>query len=161
MFFIILIGRFISTLGLVNSLRLCCHTPRMSNKKLFFLCYAGFIRGAVAFGLVLRLDDSIPNKSVIITSSLSCVIATIMLFGGTVQIIGKWADEGEKQVAEYSAANGPSINSPLLDEDKDFGAQLERRTSIALMGSFQVKDNKQNPYEKYEHPNLVDAKELD
>lgn len=76
-----------STLGLVNFLRLFGHKPSANNKELFFLCYAGFIRGAVAFGLVLRLDEG-PNRSVIITSSLTCVAATILLFGSTVTMIG-------------------------------------------------------------------------
>lgn len=99
MFGIILVGRFMSTLGLVNFLRLFGHKASANNKELFFLCYAGFIRGAVAFGLVLRLDEG-PNRSVIITSSLTCVAATIMIFGGTVGMIGDcmFGREGDKDL---------------------------------------------------------------
>lgn len=45
------------------------------------------IRGAVAFGLVLRIDDSIENRSVIVTSSLTLVIATTVIMGSTVSTL--------------------------------------------------------------------------
>jgi hypothetical protein len=45
------------------------------------------IRGAVAFGLVLRLDPAIPNRSVIITSSLVLVIGTTIFMGSTVSTV--------------------------------------------------------------------------
>ena len=45
------------------------------------------IRGAVAFGLVLRIDDSIANRSVIVTSSLVLVIFTTVFMGSTVSSV--------------------------------------------------------------------------
>lgn len=45
-------------------------------KELIFIGYAGMIRGAVAFGLVLRIDDEIENRSVIVTTTLFLVIFT-------------------------------------------------------------------------------------
>lgn len=35
---------------------LCCYKSGVSLKQLVFIAYAGMIRGAVAFGLVLRID---------------------------------------------------------------------------------------------------------
>lgn len=53
-------------------------------KEKIFISYAGMIRGAVAFGLVLRIDKEVKNRSVIITTSLSVVIITTLLMGSTV-----------------------------------------------------------------------------
>jgi hypothetical protein len=47
------------------------------------------IRGAVAFGLVLRIDDEVKNKPVIVTTSLSLVVFTTVVFGSTVSTLQK------------------------------------------------------------------------
>jgi len=39
------------------------------------------IRGAIAFGLVLRISPSFVNRDVIVTTSLSLVIFTTVVFG--------------------------------------------------------------------------------
>ncbi len=59
----------------------------LSIKDLFFIAYAGMIRGAVAFGLVLRIDDSVVNRSVIVTSSLALVIVSTVFMGSTVSSV--------------------------------------------------------------------------
>jgi len=56
-------------------------------KELLFVSYAGMIRGAVAFGLVLRIDDDINSKSVIVTTSLSLVAFTTVFNGSTVAVV--------------------------------------------------------------------------
>jgi NhaP-type Na+/H+ or K+/H+ antiporter len=53
-------------------------------KELVFISYAGLIRGAVAFGLVLRIDKLIPNRDVIVTTSLALVVFSTVVFGSTV-----------------------------------------------------------------------------
>jgi hypothetical protein len=45
------------------------------------------IRGAIAFGLVLKIDDSIEDKSVIITTSLALVIITTLLYGSFMPLV--------------------------------------------------------------------------
>jgi len=60
---VILIGRGVGTFGLLG-LASCCgyqkdNPNRLSCGELAFVYYAGLIRGAIAFGLVLRLDDSV------------------------------------------------------------------------------------------------------
>ena len=60
-------------------------------KELIFIWYAGMIRGAIAFGLVLRIDkDSYKNRDVIVTTSLSLVIFTTVVFGSTVGLLQKF-----------------------------------------------------------------------
>ena len=45
------------------------------------------IRGAVAFGLVLRIDQDVPHRSVIVTTSLGLVCFTTIFLGSTVATV--------------------------------------------------------------------------
>lgn len=56
-------------------------------KDLIFISYAGMIRGAVAFGLVLRINNSVANRSVIVTTSLALVVVTTVFMGSTVATV--------------------------------------------------------------------------
>ena len=47
------------------------------------------IRGAVAFGLVLRIPFTVKNRSVIVTTSLTLVVFTTIVLGCTVATIQK------------------------------------------------------------------------
>lgn len=53
---IIVIGRLLGTIGLMFLLKLCGAKSEISGRQLIFIWYAGMIRGAIAFGLVLRID---------------------------------------------------------------------------------------------------------
>jgi hypothetical protein len=59
----------------------------MKFTDVLFLNFAGVIRGAIAFGLVLRLDESLENRNVIITTVLALVIVTTIIFGATMTIL--------------------------------------------------------------------------
>ena len=67
-----------------------------------FIWYAGLIRGAIAFGLVLRIDKSVPNRSVIVTTSLTLVVFTTVFFGSTVGLL-------QKCLFNKKDENGPNI----------------------------------------------------
>jgi len=59
------------------------------------------IRGAIAFGLVLRIDDSYTNRDVIVTTSLSLVVFTTVVFGSTVGVLGKCLfPDGERKIKD-------------------------------------------------------------
>lgn len=58
-------------------------------KELLFIGYAGMIRGAVAFGLVLRIDKEVENRPVIVTTALTLVILTTVFMGSTVSTLAK------------------------------------------------------------------------
>ena len=60
-----------------------------SLKELFFISYAGAIRGAVALGCVLRIDDSVENRSVIATTSFLLVVFTTIVLGSTTSTLSK------------------------------------------------------------------------
>lgn len=56
--FICIIARFTGTVGLLYTLKFVfCHKTQVTFKQILFMCYAGLIRGAIAFALVLQLDD--------------------------------------------------------------------------------------------------------
>jgi len=63
--------------------------------------YAGMIRGAIAFGLVLRIDNEFDNKGVIVTTSLMLVVFTTVVCGSTVGLLRKFLF-GEHTEAELS-----------------------------------------------------------
>ena len=89
-FFVIIIGRFLGIVGLLYFVSFIFnHERELSFKETMFLYCGGMIRGAIAFGLVLRLDHSLPNRQVIITTSLCLVILTTLLFGSLMPILSK------------------------------------------------------------------------
>jgi len=88
---IIICGRAFSTMGLIGLLKLCGyeknHPHPLKWTELCFIWYAGLIRGAIAFGLVLRIDKSNPNRDLIVTTCLSLVLITTIFFGSTVGVL--------------------------------------------------------------------------
>jgi len=84
---IVMVGRGFGSLGLMGLLRCCGYNHGLSIQELIFIWYAGMIRGAIAFGLVLRIDDSYTNRDVIVTTSLSLVVFTTVVFGSTVGLL--------------------------------------------------------------------------
>jgi len=53
------------------------------------------IRGAIAFGLVLKIET--PNREVIVTTSLALVVFTTVVFGSTVGIVSKCLFKVDKE----------------------------------------------------------------
>ena len=47
------------------------------------------IRGAIAFGLVLRIGSEFENRNVIVTTCLTLVLFTTIIFGSTVGLLSK------------------------------------------------------------------------
>lgn len=104
MLIICILGRFIGTIGIIKIFELFGYKSGIAMKDLIFISYAGIIRGAVAFGLVLRIDDSVKHRSVIVTTSLALVCFTTIFLGSTVATMqrllfgkpgGKLHDAGE------------------------------------------------------------------
>jgi len=117
-FGIILTGRCMGTMGLIGLLKLCGyesdHPSPLNIRELVFIWYAGLIRGAIAFGLVLRIDDTIPNRDVIVTTCLSLVVVTTILFGSTVGVLGKCLFTKPQEVWEEECKL--SVNSSISEE---------------------------------------------
>ena len=90
---IIMTGRLLGTLGLIGVLK-CFgyekdHPTPVTFQELLFIWYAGMIRGAIAFGLVLRIGSEFENRNVIVTTCLTLVLFTTIVFGSTVGLLSK------------------------------------------------------------------------
>jgi len=59
---VIIFGRLCGTVGLIFLLTLCKHKKQVSWKEIIFIGFSGMIRGAIALGLVLTIDDAIVEK---------------------------------------------------------------------------------------------------
>ena len=64
----------------------------MGFKELIFICYGGMIRGAIAFGLVLKIpiNEVNPHRGVIVTTTLALVIITTVVFGSFMPMVQKF-----------------------------------------------------------------------
>lgn len=82
-------------------------------KDLLFIAYAGMIRGAVAFGLVLRIDNSIENRSVIVTSSLALVIVSTVFMGSTVSTVQRLLFGDLNKAEDTASQEHPDANESV------------------------------------------------
>ena len=84
----VMVFRTLSTVAIIKiPEKLFGYKSGLSIKELLFISYAGMIRGAVAFGLVLEINHDIPNRSVIVTTCLFLVIFTTVFMGSTVSTL--------------------------------------------------------------------------
>ena len=137
--FVIVIGRGLGTFGLFGLLKMCGYEKenpkKITWKELTFIWYAGLIRGAIAFGLVLRIDKGNENRGVIITTCLTLVVFTTIFFGSTVGIVGKCLF-GNKSEAIDEAEEVKLMNERHLDEsikeinDKDSSKSSQMREPL-------------------------------
>lgn len=87
---IIIVGRVFSVIGVFYLFSLCFKAKTIAFNELLFITYAGMIRGAIAFALVLKIDASTfgeDEKTVMVTSTLAIVMITTLLFGTFMQLV--------------------------------------------------------------------------
>lgn len=123
--FIIFFGRFIGTVGFVQLLQRCGLQSGLTFKQQIFIWFAGMIRGAIAFGLVLRIDDDFKNRDVIVTTSLALVIFTTVVFGSLLGVLQKClqekpqqtpeSDQMQRQPSEISPGQGDKNSNDFLN----------------------------------------------
>ncbi|CDW83475.1 sodium hydrogen exchanger [Stylonychia lemnae] len=111
---IVISGRFMGTIGIIKFLEMFGYKSGIRFKDLIFISYAGMIRGAVAFGLVLRINHEVANRSVIVTTSLALVVFTTVVMGSTVATV-QYCLFG-KEMAE--AAKAAKEGKPHLAHDE-------------------------------------------
>ena len=83
--------RFMAVVGFISCLKLCKyesnhHSP-LNYRELIFIWYAGLIRGAIAFGLVLRIEPTFAGRDLIVTTCLTLVVTTTIIFGSTASLV--------------------------------------------------------------------------
>uniref|UniRef100_A0A914HIR3 Sodium/hydrogen exchanger n=1 Tax=Globodera rostochiensis TaxID=31243 RepID=A0A914HIR3_GLORO len=64
-------------------------TKKFSFSDQFVLSYGG-LRGAIAFGLVVSLDDSLPPKQMFVTTCISVIFFTVFFQGITIRPLLHW-----------------------------------------------------------------------
>ena len=124
---VILIGRFLGTFGLIGFLKLfgyeSANRRKVTCQELLFIWYAGLIRGAIAFGLVLRISDDIPNRSVIVTTCLTLVVFTTIFFGSTVGLLGKCLFDKVPEVGAHEEEEDEHVEDVEKLEEELEGSQ--------------------------------------
>jgi NhaP-type Na+/H+ or K+/H+ antiporter len=86
--FVIMVGRFIAVVGLLLFLKICKYDSKLTFKQQIFVWFAGMIRGAIAFGLVLKIDGKkFAARDVIVTTSLVLVIFTTVFYGAILGVL--------------------------------------------------------------------------
>jgi len=91
---IIIVGRFIAVWTAHGIFKACCKMKDVDINELLFITYGGMIRGAIAFGLVLKIDDTevdgqtvFRERGCVITTTLACVIITTVGFGTFMPVV--------------------------------------------------------------------------
>lgn len=100
-FILIVVGRVVAVFSIFYSFKLCCKTRTINFNELVFVTYAGMIRGAIAFALVLTLPYQVPGTQtcsekglsfpddcfefnvyqMLVSSTLILVVLTTFIFG--------------------------------------------------------------------------------
>ena len=96
---VIILGRIMAVWLVHGMFRFCCCKMKdIDIKELIFISYGGMIRGAIAFGLVLKIpehadpDKGIPefkDRDYVVTTTLAVVIITTLFFGSFMPVISK------------------------------------------------------------------------
>lgn len=101
MFAVVFVSRILALIIAQVLFRACGRFKGPSDVKLnelVFIMYGGMIRGAIAFGLVLKISDGFDEKTkepdykergIIVTTTLALVIITTVLFGSFMPVVQK------------------------------------------------------------------------
>ena len=113
-FFIIIVGRLLSVILVEYSFVICGCKGTFKFKELVFLSYAGMIRGAIALGLAIRASAVFSDYDVFVTSVLSLVIVTTLVFGSFMPLMAKLLLDPPKNSHH---GNMPTVEVDQIMED--------------------------------------------
>ena len=107
--------RFMAVVGFISCLKLCKyesnhHSP-LNYRELIFIWYAGLIRGAIAFGLVLRIEPSFAGRDLIVTTCLTLVVTTTIIFGSTASLVSYCL------FGDFNAKDSNKMSTSVVDEN--------------------------------------------
>lgn len=139
---IIFIGRIMGVLSTFYCCRLCFKKKTIAFNELLFITYAGMIRGAIAFALVLKISHetsdnpveecedcySKKNYELVVSTTLMLVMLTTLIFGTFMDSVQKF------------------LVPPKKDDNRDSG--IEGRNASHVTGLTQ-----HTHYEEIVHPN--------
>ena len=147
---IVIVGRFAGTLFLLKAFDCCGWNSGIRTIEVFFMGFAGLIRGAIAFGLVLRLDDTLPNRSVIVTTALTIVVFTTIFFGCLVGLVSVLTKEPAKTEDDSASAAQDNDYFQINGEQKDVA--INQGVSVSLVDKPKADDDKSD-HGEFHHPN--------
>jgi len=134
-FVFVLIARFAGSVCLYYLVTsVFCLKRGLNFKELLFLNFAGVIRGAIAFGLVLKMDHNLDNRSVIITTVLTVVITSTIIFGALMTVLkGVLLDGGDHKNlqalnASYDSGDSPHQQDQLMKMNEVPMLELNKKT---------------------------------
>jgi hypothetical protein len=127
-------GRFIGTIGIIKIFELFGYKSGIVMKDLIFISYAGIIRGAVAFGLVLRIDDSVEHRSVIVTTSLALVCFTTIFLGSTVATMQRLLFGKPGKMLDAGGEHDPNVSHHEEFKAYNEGEGKEEENEVATPG---------------------------
>lgn len=112
------ISRAVTVFGLSALLNLGRIRP-ITWKEQVVSWYAGGIRGAVSFALVLDVQDAAPHGDVLVTTTLLVILSTVLLNGGglttlLLRTLGLDNGRGAVDAAHSGASDGACERTPLL-----------------------------------------------
>ena len=122
-----MVGRVIAVFFTFYAFTLCFKKRTIRFKELCFICYAGMIRGAIAFALVLRIpvcelptDEgciSEVNYNMLVSTTLILVVITTLVFGipmGAVQtFLCSATTEDEEENVEMKRKHSQLLETEL------------------------------------------------
>lgn len=122
----------IGTIGVIYLLSLFGHKKTVTLREITFISYAGMIRGAIAFGLVLRLQEyegiEHASSQIITTTALTLVVLTTIVFGSLMPMVQRCLvpsaekpdhDEIANREAAFSVQHEEFLHPNLDKEDED------------------------------------------
>ena len=116
-FGIIIVGRLLSVLLVQYAFVLCGSKNTFKFKELVFLSYAGMIRGAIALGLAIKAYAIFTEYDVMVTSVLSLVIISTLIFGSFMPLVaGCLLDPPANK--KHGAEGSPSMLSENMAQAK-------------------------------------------
>lgn len=93
---IIIVGRTMAVFSAHFIVKMCQKNTDVSVRELIFISYGGMIRGAIAFGLVLKIPEgaeggnvAFKERGVVVTTTLAVVILTTVVFGTFMPVVQK------------------------------------------------------------------------
>lgn len=91
---IIIVGRLFAVWTAHFLFKLCSKKRDITLRELGFISYGGMIRGAIAFGLVLKIPDDkegggFRERGLVVTTTLAAVIFTTVAFGSFMPVVQK------------------------------------------------------------------------
>ena len=124
---IIIVGRTMAVFTAHFIVKMCQKKADVSMRELIFISYGGMIRGAIAFGLVLKIPEgpqedgeAFKERGVIVTTTLAVVIITTVLFGMFMPVVqkclvptGSAQPEEEIDVGNYLYEVTSQNNNPI------------------------------------------------